>query len=315
MVRVRRAVCILSVSGLMAACSSGDQSGRRSVDEVSSPEFESPMVGECRGPMTQEIYDAVSDTRPTIACDQPHGSETFFVGPLPDEIAALPHSQLGELPEEFPAKDQMLRPCDEEYDQYVGVRPLGPDSFRPHNLSLAFYLPSAEQWEQGARWIRCDVVTRPFEGQADRSFPESLRGIVARDALPPGLRRCYREVIILPEVELLGLGSCDHAHQGEILVEFQVTDPGIDALGNDREALKRYTDDRYLQTCRERMTPMLGLSAAEFRERRDIKVGQAVLDLADWPADPTARRVWCLAVTEQLITGTVEGLGSNPLPT
>jgi len=33
-----------------------------------------------------------------------------------------------------------------------------------------------------------------------------------------------------------------------------------------------------------------------------------------WPADPKARKVLCLALVDQPIVGTLEGLGMKPLP-
>ena len=50
--------------------------------------------------MTEEIYDAASDTRSTVPCTEPHGSETFLVTELPDEAAALPRDEVAELPDD-----------------------------------------------------------------------------------------------------------------------------------------------------------------------------------------------------------------------
>ncbi len=317
MARIRRTVGLLVVAVGVSGCV-GDADPGASPPTTSGtppPGFDTPQVGECRGTMTEEIYDAVSDTRSTVPCTEPHGSETFLVTELPDEAAALPRDEVAELPDDFPAKRRVLDECDQEHDRYVGVRRLGPDAIRPNNLSWAFYLPPPEDWEKGARWVRCDAVTRPFEGQEERTTTERLQGVGASDALPAALRRCYRDVTPPPDVNVLGLGSCDQPHLGEILVELQVTDPEIDRLADDPEALADYADpDSFFATCGERLAPQLGLSAADFSRRTDIKVGTAVLDIADWPTDPEARRVWCIAVTERPVTGTMEGLGTAPLP-
>lgn len=307
------------VVGALAACAGNDgQGASRSAADASStssaaaaPSFDMPRPGDCRGPITREIIEAVSDLRPTVPCEGPHGSETYFVGELPAAMATLSHPQVSELADDFPAKRQVVDECERENDRFVGVKRLAADAIRPDNLDWAFFIPSSDDWEMGARWIRCDAVTELFEGQTERSTTERMQGLAARDPLPDAFRRCYADVAA---VEASGLGPCDQPHRVELMLEFRVTDPRVDALAGDPKALADYARTAYFQTCAERAAPLVGLSPTDLMTRKGLKVGTGLVEVAAWATDPTARLVWCLAITERLITGTVEGLGTKPLP-
>lgn len=324
MTRIRLAAAAVSVTVLLAACAGGDDKkpapstggdepevGLPGNSGTLAPAFDLPRTGECRGPITREIIEAISDPRPTVPCDGPHGSETYFVGELPTATAALSHREVDDLPDEFPERRQMIDMCEKENDRYVGVRTVGNDAIRPSNLSWAFFIPPPDDWEKGARWVRCDAVTKPLEGQAERSTTEGLQGIVARDPLPGSLRWCHPE---LTGFSFSSLVSCDQPHKVEVLLEFRVADPKIDALAADQEALAAYARTAYQQTCQGRVARQVGLSTADFMSRADINYASAAIDIEYWAADPTTRRAWCLAITERPVIGTVEALGTRPLP-
>ncbi len=315
MVRPRPAVALLLLTAVMAACARGDSDGA-DPSPVTTSAPATPQVGECRGPISQEIFAADTDTRPTVPCDQAHGSETVLVGQLPAAVAALPQEQAAALsnhsPEMFPTLDQ----CTEEFDRYVGVSRIGPDAVRRGNLSMAFFVPPAEDWARGARWVRCDAVTEPFAGQAVRSTTESLRGILARDPLPAAWRSCYGEVTVAapPTVRYEGFTSCDQPHEGEVLLRFQVSDPKVDALAGDPRALEEFARTGFVQVCTDRVAAHMGLSTAAFTRRGDIRVVSTALQVPRWATDPKSRQVQCLGFTQQPTVGTLEGLGTKPLP-
>lgn len=188
----RRAVAVALATALLAACGGG---GGGSSDAPSGPAepqsaatitstpttvpaFPTPRVGECRGPISREIIEADSDARPTVGCDQLHGSETVFVDSLPAPVAALPYDKVAALTEDSPELLPILSQCREDSDHYLGENPIGPDAVRVTSLFVPFFIPPAEEWAKGARWLRCDAVTEPFEGQATRATTESLRGIL-----------------------------------------------------------------------------------------------------------------------------------------
>lgn len=246
-----------------------------------------------------------------MACDQLHGSETAFVGQLPATVAALPHDQAAALTENSPELLPILSQCRDEFDRYVGVSRIDPDTVRVSTLFNPFFIPTAEEWAEGARWLRCDAVTSPFEGQATRGTTESLRGIMTRGPLPASLRACYR--VTFPD--FTGLTSCDQVHKGEIMLEHQVSDPKIEALGTDTKAMEAYVVTRpFNHVCADRVAAMVGLTGSDELGQRGIYVATLPIRVERWPADPKARRVWCMALVDLPTVGTLEGLGMKPVP-
>jgi hypothetical protein len=272
-----------------------------------------PKVGECRGPITREIIRASSDIRRPLSCDQPHGSETVFVGQLPPAVSSLSHRDVDQLAADSEALRPILDECDEAYEGYVGVSRISPDSVRVTNLSRAFFVPSADDWAQGARWLRCDAVTEPVNGQVNRESTEPLRGILNQDPLPAKWRACYRDVTPPPQLRFDFFTSCDQPHAGEALLRFDVNDPVLDEMAK-RGALDQYARSGFDQACTDRVAGLVGVPAADLASRTDITVGIVVPQLARWADDPKARWVQCLAFTSRPTGGTLEGLGAAPLP-
>ena len=272
-----------------------------------------PRVGECRGLITRDIIRASSDPRRPLSCDQPHGSETVFVGELPPAVARLSHRDVDQLTNESEALRPVLEQCDEEYERYVGVSRIGPDSVRVSNLSRAYFIPTFDDWPQGARWLRCDAVTEPLNGQVGRDITQPLRGILERNPLPPQLRACYRDVSPPPQLRFDFFTSCDQPHSGEALLRFDVNDPALDAMAQ-AGTLESYARSGFDQACIDRVAALIGQPAPDLAARPDITVGIVVPPLARWALDPKARWVQCLAFTARPTGGTLEGLGSAPLP-
>ena len=268
-------------------------------------------MGECRGPITREIIKADADPRPTVGCDQLHGSETAFVGSLPAPVAALPYDKVAALTEDSPELLPILSQCRSDFDHYLGESGIGPDAVRVTSLFSPFFIPTAEEWAKGARWLRCDAATEPFDGQATRGTTESLRGILTRGPLPVSLRACYR--VTFPD--FTGLTSCDQAHKGELMLEYLATDPRIAAFGTDIKAIEAYIYTKpFVKGCDDRVAALVGVRGPAELEQRAIYPATVPINVERWPADPQARKVWCIAIVDQPIVGTLEGLGMKPLP-
>ena len=313
----RAVVLVLAVA--LAACGCSDGGAGRAAPSTARatppPAFANPQVGACRAPISDEILAAASDPRPAIPCDQPHGSETVFVGQLPADVAMLAHEEASALDRGTAELGPALERCEKEYDAYVGVTRIEPDGFRPDNLVLAFFIPAAEEWAKGARWLRCDVATAPFAGQAVRATTEPLRGIGARNPLDPAWRTCFRDVTGSPAARFEGFTPCAEPHKAEALVVFQVTDPKVDTLAGDPKALGDYVRNGFLAACTQRVAARIGLSTTALAERGDIGTGSVALEVSRWATQRRARRVQCLALVAEPTVGTLEALGSRPLPT
>lgn len=317
MPRLWSVTAVALVMVVAAACTAGDL-GQPSSTTTTSRESElpppPPEVGQCRGLISKEIILASTDDRRPVPCDQPHGSETVLVVELPPEVAELSHREAMALASDAPVLRSVLELCDVAFEDYIGVNRITPDSVIEGNLGRAFYMPTSEDWARGARWLRCDAVTTPLNGDSTRETTERLRGVLDRDPLPPEWRSCYRDVSIEPRLTFATLVSCDQPHSAEVLLRFQVTDPKLEAIVNDRATIDTYNRTTLPESCINRVAVLVGLSTDALRRREDMKVSSVPLGVDSWAANPAARRVQCLVYTTERTVGTVEDLADRPLP-
>lgn len=141
-------------------------------------------MGECHNLDRPEHFAVLSDSAPAVACDQPHTTETYLIGDL---------TSVTRFATRYPALEERGLIADLVCDgavvrAYVGANPRQA----LYGLWTVAVLPTPEQWESGARWVRCDLAMvraedAPFE-PIDSSF--ALRDAAASgDA--DGLLRCY----------------------------------------------------------------------------------------------------------------------------
>lgn len=306
---------VLVVLAVTAGCAPAeDSSTATTTSSTARSGFTTPVVGECRGLISREIIRAASDPRRPVSCDEPHGSETVFVGELPQSVAEGSRATAEKLTDASTELRGVLGDCDEDYQRYVGVSRIGPDSVRETNLARAFFIPPFDDWANGARWIRCDVVTEPSTGQVTRGTTERLRGILDRGPPAPVWRTCYRDVVPPPKLTFDFFTSCDTPHAGEALLRYRVSDPRVDALAGDQRALEEYARSGFNVQCTDRVAAHMGLTPAALAARTDVTVGLVALQVARWSEEPETRWVQCLAFTSRPTIGTLEGLGDKPLP-
>ncbi len=213
--------------------------------------------------------------------------------------------------------DPVLSECEVAFERYVGETRFAPDATLPSNLSLAFFMPSFDEWGEGARWVRCDAVTAPFTGQETRGTTESLRGRAARDPRAPW-RVCFNET---SRPENLDEGrsegspftSCDQPHNVEEIMRIRVADPKVDMAADDTSVITSYLTREFGPRCVDRAAAHLGLSRRATEQREDIELSVFAIDPAAWPTSSRARAVACRATTQEPTVGTLEGLGSRPL--
>ncbi len=320
MVRRRAAGGLLMVA-VMVGCSGGSRDeAKPSPRGATVAPARVPQVGECRAPITKEIFRSSFDARPTVPCEQVHGSETVFVSQLSAELAGLPHDKISAM---FDVKygtselDPVLSECEVAYERYVGETRFAPDAKLPSNLSLAFFMPSFDGWAEGERWVRCDAVTEPFTGQETRGTTESLRGIAARDPRAPW-RVCFNES---SRTEGRDQGrsegdpftSCDQPHNVEEIMRIRVADPKVDVAADDTSVITSYLTREFGPRCVDRAAAHLGLSRRAMEQREDIKLTVHAVNPTAWPTSSRAREVACRATTQEPTVGTLEGLGRKPL--
>ena len=123
---------------VLAGCSTGDSDG----DSVAAPE-----LGACRMLEPDDVA-ASANSAPTVDCADDHTAETYAVGPLPSELddAAYDDADIGAF---------AYSTCSQAFMKFLGA----DESIALRTiLSWAWFRPSEEAWDNGARWYRCDLV-------------------------------------------------------------------------------------------------------------------------------------------------------------
>ncbi len=109
-----------------------------------------PAVGDCW--WWDEDYEIVNDWRSweadgPVDCAEPHKAETFTVGVLTDAAFSYP-DPAAEIPADMSAAIR---------DACGGIE---AQLLNTGRVNVLTYIPSADEWEAGARWVRCDLVVR-----------------------------------------------------------------------------------------------------------------------------------------------------------
>ena len=153
-------VALLVVLLAATACSGGGEPE----DEVV---LERPELGACRMLTPEDILET-SNATPTVECTQRHTAETFAVGDFPASVADgdIDDPALGAY---------VFDVCERKFRKFLG----GDESLVMRStVTWAWFRPSDEAWDQGARWWRCDVVGGGEESTSLVALPRTAKGIL-----------------------------------------------------------------------------------------------------------------------------------------
>ncbi|MEU8298803.1 septum formation family protein [Micromonospora sp. NPDC048909] len=131
-----------------------------------------PRVGDCHAisdPPTAENHTPVD-------CGQPHLLETIHVGTFTGALAQRPTPP--------PFWSSVMRPafaeCDAEARKFVG------EDWRDGRLAVQAVPPSAQGWQGGARWFRCDMFVLSRQSSANGADDAIMKHVGSlRGALKP----------------------------------------------------------------------------------------------------------------------------------
>lgn len=145
---------------LVAACTGGTGEKEEKV------EVAPPKLGTCRLLTPADIKEASNDS-PGVDCGEQHTAETFAVGTFPDDA--------GEDVEDPALGAHVFEVCEGKFRKFLG----GNESLVMRAMvTWAWFRPSAEQWDAGARWWRCDVVGGGEESTELVDLPETAAGLL-----------------------------------------------------------------------------------------------------------------------------------------
>lgn len=161
-----RLVAPILTLALVAGCAqsdAGDAPGEDSADSI-----EVPTLGACRVLTPEDIAQA-SNSSEVVDCAEEHTAETFAVGTFPAELTrdgAIDNPALGAY---------IYETCTKRFQGFLG----GDESIVMRSiLTWAWFRPSEDAWDQGARWYRCDVVSGSEDSAALRTLPETAKGVL-----------------------------------------------------------------------------------------------------------------------------------------
>jgi Septum formation len=200
-----------------------------------------PKVGACRRVSIAGLRTIVNDDRP-VRCRRPHTVVTFSVGELPRSVTrgATAASDSG-------VERAADRICRSEFRDEVG----GDRTIRRLSmLTPTYFLPSSEQFELGARWVRCDAYAYATPDRL-ADMPRNIVGALDREIVQQRFSRCspvspsdaqFRHVAcFVPHqwraIDTRQLGPPDEAYPGRTTMQdrarAQCEDVVRDYLGTD----------------------------------------------------------------------------------
>ncbi len=160
----RALACVVAVLALAASgCTGADD------DSDDLPErkvaLDPPPTRACRVLVPADVARPSNDS-PVVDCGQPHSAETFLVGEFGRRTAAADWDD--------PALGaEVYDRCRPRWARYVGA----DESLALRTLlGWAWFRPTEEQWEAGARWYRCDVVGGTEESAQLAALPPTAEG-------------------------------------------------------------------------------------------------------------------------------------------
>jgi len=164
-VRVTRLLCGAAVTLVaVTGCTGSDDAPGPGNGAVST---DPPELGACRVIEPADISASTNDTE-TVTCKDPHNAETFYVGQFTGSSAQLE-------PGDAALGAEVYKTCDKGFKRFTGA----DESLAMRTvLSWAWYGPSDEAWQEGARWYRCDVVGGTDDAEELIALPRTAKGVL-----------------------------------------------------------------------------------------------------------------------------------------
>jgi hypothetical protein len=229
-----------------------------------------------------------------VDCAASHNLETIHVGAFGGDDA----SRDTPPPDGGPSQQQAYADCTGAARTVVG------DDWRAGRIGLALVVPTAGQWEAGARWYRCDMV----EFTDLDSYDVASRTGGLKDALaatrPLGLT-CFKVATKDDAVDTMAATDCGAAHNSEFAGVWEMPAGPYPTDPTQREKTQ-------LDGCRSVIASFARIpNDDKFRYR----VGQITYGFgkADW--DLGNRGVRCYVwMDSKSLTKSVKGAGTGGLP-
>ncbi len=220
----------------VAACTQVDpvSDEERESDSVESIDsIETPELGACRVLTPEDVAES-NNASEVVDCKDDHTAETFAVGTFPKRLtrdAGPGDPDLGA---------HIFEVCSDRFQASLG----GEEStVMRSTLTWAWFGPSDEAWEKGARWYRCDVVGGGEQSKEYVDLPRTAKGLLlgkpadrwmtcvdAPDVVGAPRIPCS-EPHTWRAVSTIVLGKPEEPYPGDRLVEVRTRDFCSDQVG------------------------------------------------------------------------------------
>lgn len=157
--------------GLLAGCASDDAEEPPAEEETSAAP-ERPEAGQCHDLTSEEILES-ADTKKPVDCSEGHTSETVHVGTFKPAAQGEP----SELTDDA-ANQKASATCRGEAAQYLGTT---EGALQLTQVEVFWFVPTLEEVDAGATWLRCDVVVLERENVLMK-LPQSMKGALKGEA-------------------------------------------------------------------------------------------------------------------------------------
>jgi hypothetical protein len=141
--------------------------GRTGHTDPSSDSTAAPDVGACRM-LTPSDVAQPSNGSPSVPCAKRHTAQTFAVGSLPGRFLQTSYDDPG-------LASYAYRTCSDTFIAFTGA----DESLAMRTiLSWAWFRPSQQAWDAGARWYRCDVIGGGDQTRQYVDLPARAKGLL-----------------------------------------------------------------------------------------------------------------------------------------
>jgi hypothetical protein len=215
-------VLLLTLAGLLG-CQPSDQGTNPDPDQVDS--IEAPKVGACRS-LTPEDVKQPSNASKVVDCSTAHTAETFAVGGLPSRFKDA----------EWSSRDlgtYAYRTCGGKFRDFLGA---DESMVMRAMVSWAWFRPSEDAWQKGARWYRCDIVGGGDQSSTYADLPRTAEGLLAQRDTDK-----WMVCAVGPTVAGSKKVSCAAAHQWRAVTSIKLGEPQ-DAYPGDKLVQVRTRD-------------------------------------------------------------------------
>lgn len=226
-----------------------------------------PKDGLCRVLTIADLSARTNNSR-IVRCTSPHTAQTIKVATFPVSVGA-----------NYQAKAvgrYAYNTCGPAFETYLGAS----DAQVPRvQLSWAWFGPTQQAWDKGARWFRCDVVGTSPAQTTMVNIPENVKNLLL--GFPPDQwLTCASGASFGNRVEV----ACNKPHDWRLVTAVKLGQPQ-DAYPGDHVSQIRAND-----YCSDAV-------AAYFNYANDYEFATTVFHAAEWQAGN--RRALCWAKTRK----------------